>query len=321
MWRAFRRSKKDRCSGTRGALSGYVDGRLNPEEEARIEEHLNTCRGCREDLESLRATVALLRHLPEVMPSRSFALAPVKSLPWRTVLPGLRFATAAAVLLLAAAFAVDWSGAFEGGIVFNPRYDSDALGIWGAGTSEEGDSYWVVAGVENNIDVVSQTRVELVVPDGTDNVSVAVDSVAGDGVVYGAMKSVPGGVPQLVLTKDGNEVGTWGEVKAYSMVSASDVEPDRYATNDTETMGSILYAIMKEQDGAYLNMVPASSDNNLLYSFNLGEAKREVKPADNDDWLLALEYGLIALVAFLGSATAALWLRQRRARAAEANKG
>ncbi len=85
MWRAFRRSKKDRCSGTRGALSGYVDGHLNPEEEARIEEHLNTCRGCREDLESLRATVALLRSLPEVTPSRSFAVAPVKPLPGRRV--------------------------------------------------------------------------------------------------------------------------------------------------------------------------------------------------------------------------------------------
>ena len=319
MWRAFRRSKKDRCSGTRGALSGYVDGHLNPEEEARIEEHLNTCRGCREYLESLRATVALLRHLPEVMPSRSFALAPVKPLPGRRVMPALRFATAAAVLLLAAAFAVDWSGAFDGGMLPN---DKSGFSAMDHGANEGSSwSYWVVTGVKNGLSDNSQTPVDLVVPDGTDNVSVAVDSVAGDGVVYGAMKSVPGGVPQLVLTKDGNEVGTWGQVKAYSMVSASDVEPDRYATNDTETMGSILYAIMKEQDGAYLNMVPASSDNNLLYSFNLGEAKREVKPADNDDGLLALEYGLIALVAVLGSATAALWLRQRRARAAEANKG
>ncbi len=88
MWRAFRRFKKDECSRTRGMLSGYMDRRLNPEELARVEEHLRTCQGCREELESLRATVALLHRLPEVTPSRSFAVAPVAPVPGRRALRG-----------------------------------------------------------------------------------------------------------------------------------------------------------------------------------------------------------------------------------------
>jgi hypothetical protein len=323
MWQSFRRFKKDECSRTRAMLSGYIDRRLNPEELTQVEEHLRTCQGCREEQESLRATVVLLHRLPEVTPSRSFALAPVKQLPGRMVLPALRFATAGAVLLLVAAFAVDGTGAFEGGIVSNPRYDSDALGIWGAGvTSEEGDSYWVVAGEENNIDAKSLTRVELVVPDGSDNVETAVKSLTSNGVVRANTVAFPDEVAQIALMEGEEGSVHAGEVVEFAVVTASDNDRSPFATNSTEAK-SALDSIMEKQIGTYLNMVPAASDNNVLYSFNLGKAQKEVIAAKDTDWLRFLEYNLIGLVVVLGWATAALWLRQRRARVTEVsdNKG
>ena len=316
MWRAFQRSKKDRCSGTRGALSSYVDGRLNPDEEARMEEHLSTCRGCREDLESLRATVALLRNLPEVTPSRSFAVAPVKPLPGRRALPALRLATAGAVVLLVVAFAADWTGLFENGILSSQGLGTSTLSFGPSRTSEEDESYWVVAGVVNGL---SDDSVVLVVPDHTDNVQAAVDSLEDNGVVY-ATTSVTYAGPEIALTRVDEGTGSGENVKEFTILTASDTDQSPFATNSTEAH-SAFYTIMKEQTGPYLNMVPTASDNSVLYSFNLGAVRKEVIAAKEKDWQRPLQYGLIGLVVVLGGATAALWLRQRRTRAAEANKG
>ena len=332
MWRAFRRSKKDRCSGTRGALSSYVDGRLNPDEEARMEEHLSTCRGCREDLESLRATVALLRSLPEVTPSRSFAVAPVRAMPGRRALPALRFATAGAALLLVLAFTVDWSGAFEqkapSDVHYRPAaaYESDA-------------DYWLIQGVKNDIadsENVTESTVNLVVPDGSDNVSAAVDFLASRGLVYATIEADPQGVPQLVLTE--GEDGA--NVQEFAVVATNDKNTSPFApSGPAET--SALDDIVSKQAGEFLNVVPANSDNTVLYAFELENPipaemyKVKVRSDDSGamawgdtlgigdeaQWVRLLEYGLIGSVAVLATATFALWLRQRRARAAEANKG
>jgi hypothetical protein len=317
MWRAFRRSEKDRCSGTRDALSGYIDGRLDPEEAVRVEEHLNTCRGCREDLESLRATVALLRSLPEVTPSRSFAVAPVKPLPGRRVLPALRFATAGAVLLLASAFAVDWSGAFDGGMLPNDKSGSSAMN-YGA---DEGISwsYWVVSGVKNGLSDNSQTPVDLVVPDGSDNVVTAVKSLTSDGILLANVVAFRDEGTQLALTEGSRQAAAGEAVEEFEVVTASDTDQSPFATNSAEPE-SVLYSIISGQKGTYLNMVPAASDNTVLYSFDLFKAEKEVIAAREDDWLRPLEYGLIGLVAVLGAATAALWLRQRRARVTEVSE-
>lgn len=56
-------------------LSSYLDGRLRPREREKLEGHLTACSTCREELESLRATISLLRVLPSVAPSRSFAVS------------------------------------------------------------------------------------------------------------------------------------------------------------------------------------------------------------------------------------------------------
>ena len=319
MWQAFRKSKKNECLRTRDVFSGYMDRRLSPEEMARAEEHLNTCQGCREELESLRATVALLRRLPEVTPSRSFALAPVKPLPGRRVLPALRFAAAGAALLLVLAFAADWTGLFEDGMLSSQQFGASTLDFGDSRTSEEGESYWVVSGEKNTVDPQSETPVDvdLVVPDSTDNVYVAVKSLTANGVVYGAVESVPDGVPQVVLL--GVEEGSVhaGEVVEFAVVTASDTEYSPFATNNSKPH-STFYSIMEGQDESYLNML--SSDNNALYSFDLYEARKEVIGAKETDWLRPLEYGLIGLVAVLGAATAALWLRQRRARVTEVSE-
>ena len=312
MWQAFWRPKNE-CSRTSDGLSGYVDRGLSPEETARVEEHLSRCQGCREELESLRATVALLHRLPEVTPSRRFALAPVKPMLGRRVLPALGFAAAGTALLLVLAFAADWTGLFRGGIVSNPRFGADTLDFGGNEMIEEGDSFWVVAGVVNSLSDNAQGSMDLVVPNHTDNVYVAVDSLVDDGVIYGAMESDPDEVPQIALMRVDEGTGSGEDLEKLAVVTASSSEEHRFSTND----GATYYwsSIIEKQDASYLNML--SSDNSELYSFNLKAAKKEVIAAKETDWLRPLEYSLIGLVAVLGVAMAALWLRQRRARVIE----
>ncbi|MDA1347789.1 MAG: zf-HC2 domain-containing protein, partial [Chloroflexi bacterium] len=66
-----------------GLLSAYIDGQVNDSERARVEAHLDGCEACRSELTTLRATVDLLTSLPQIVPSRSFALTrepePVRS--------------------------------------------------------------------------------------------------------------------------------------------------------------------------------------------------------------------------------------------------
>ena len=305
MWRAFRRSEKDECSKTRDLLSGYTDRRLSPEDAARVEGHLGTCPGCREKLESLRATVALLHRLPEVMPSRSFAVAPVRPLPGRRALPALRFATAGVVLLLVLSFAVDQTNVVE-----KKEQTGSYLGM--ASESGGDGAYWVVQGELNtNVAPSLGASVELIVPDGSDNVDAAVASLSDDGIVYGTVEPGKDQVPQLVLMEGEGEAVARGELTQYTVVPVSSDMGSKFAPNDT-AVPSALDSIIKGQDGPHLNIM--NSDNSVLYSFDLSLSTLETKVARDNDWLRSLEYGLIGLVVVLGGATAALWLRQRRQR-------
>jgi anti-sigma factor RsiW len=313
MWRAFRRSEKDECSKTRELLSGYMDQRLNPEEVAHVEGHLRTCPGCREELDSLRATVALLHRLPEVTPSRSFAVAPVRPLPGRRALPALRFATAGVVLLLVLAFAVDQTNVVERKGHTGSYFSSAAI-------SEGDEAYWTVPGVRNTVDPPTGTPVNLVVPDQTDNVYTAVNSLVTAGVLYGSVVSSPDEVPQVVLEEDEEgAIVSATTAQAFLVVAQASDNADggttHFSINGEDSKG-----VVDGQNGALLNMVLAGSDNNVLYSFDLNGARREVKAARDNDWLRPLQYGLIGLVAVLGGATAALWLRQRRQRVVGVSK-
>jgi hypothetical protein len=56
-------------------LSAFLDRQTTQDERTRIETHLQTCAGCRAELESLRRTVALLHALPRVSVPRAFTLS------------------------------------------------------------------------------------------------------------------------------------------------------------------------------------------------------------------------------------------------------
>lgn len=58
-------------------LSAYADGEtLDPQERSRIEQHLETCEACRQELAELSAIQQLLADLPEPEVPRSFRLSP-----------------------------------------------------------------------------------------------------------------------------------------------------------------------------------------------------------------------------------------------------
>ena len=88
----------------RALLSSYVDGQLTTAEDRRVREHLSQCDACRREVESLTASVQLLRQLPELQVSRSFMLEAAPT-PIRVTGPSawpMGLATAAAAFLLAA---------------------------------------------------------------------------------------------------------------------------------------------------------------------------------------------------------------------------
>ena len=102
-------------------LSDYIDGELEPGARAALEEHLAGCPSCTEELESLRATVLMLRRMPEVEAPRSFRLAPASAPihapdPERPViLWAMRVSTALAVVAFTVMVAGNVSGLWDGG--------------------------------------------------------------------------------------------------------------------------------------------------------------------------------------------------------------
>lgn len=67
-------------------MSEYLDDRLQGGALARVDQQLASCRVCREELESLRATVTMLQDLPVDAPQRSFTMAapPAEPVPARS---------------------------------------------------------------------------------------------------------------------------------------------------------------------------------------------------------------------------------------------
>ena len=117
-------------------LSDYLDGELPEAERIALEAHLQGCDSCTEELESLRATVQMLRRMPEVEAPRSFRLAPAAVTaptppPERPVLLWtMRVSTALAVVAFTVMVAGNVTGLFEGG-----------SGDGGRATSEDSMAY------------------------------------------------------------------------------------------------------------------------------------------------------------------------------------
>ncbi len=101
-------------------LSEYLDGRLSAQETRSIELHLEACSACREELDSLRDTVHLLRRVPEVAPRSVFTLsgAPAAGRPASQTsrVPTWAYGMAASVviLLFAAVLSTDLGGLLAG---------------------------------------------------------------------------------------------------------------------------------------------------------------------------------------------------------------
>lgn len=70
------RLKVDEHRWVQDRLSLYLDGRLDPQERARVEAHLRACATCARSWETLRWTVQALRALPPVRAPRPFTLRP-----------------------------------------------------------------------------------------------------------------------------------------------------------------------------------------------------------------------------------------------------
>ena len=99
-------------------LAEYLDGRLAGAAMARVDQRLTSCATCREELDSLRTTVSLLKQLPQVVPTRSFTMAtppPQPALPQPSPLfrmPQWAYAGAAsaAAVVLAVLISADATG-------------------------------------------------------------------------------------------------------------------------------------------------------------------------------------------------------------------
>lgn len=110
--------RKRACQRIRGELSEYLDGQLAPEELKAIEHHIESCPECRQELDSLNATVHLLHRVAVRPVPRSFVIAEVQPRPAPVLRPGwLRLGTAAAVVVLACLLISDAAGGLGPGLV------------------------------------------------------------------------------------------------------------------------------------------------------------------------------------------------------------
>jgi Putative zinc-finger len=62
------------CSEAERHLPGYLDGAVQPRHRARVREHLSTCEGCRQQLETYRQMATHLAHVEPVSPPPDLAL-------------------------------------------------------------------------------------------------------------------------------------------------------------------------------------------------------------------------------------------------------
>jgi len=127
------------CHRAKHLLSAYVDGEVSTSERQALERHLDRCSSCRQELDSLRATVALLHRVPQATPHRSFAVAEPRPAPARRPFPVLRTATASMALLLVLFFAADATNLFQTTPACSP--EAGASSELGTGQEEGGGSY------------------------------------------------------------------------------------------------------------------------------------------------------------------------------------
>jgi hypothetical protein len=143
----------DRHRRLRVQLSAYIDGALDAAGVERLEAHLAACERCGAEIEELRATVAVLKGLPQAELPRSFVLSAEHAAAGRPPRPaaplafGMRIAAAGVAVALAAVLMVDL-GDFGGGgapqeaaapgITAGRQADEAEVGVQGDAPADDG---------------------------------------------------------------------------------------------------------------------------------------------------------------------------------------
>ncbi|MDQ0287171.1 hypothetical protein J2Z49_002290 [Desulfofundulus luciae] len=107
-----------RCQQIQELLSAYLDGEVEPSQQAKIKAHLEDCATCRYQWEDLVASVTLLRGLPGVSPPESFREQLLHKLEGRRIYAPRRrfrlgwpkFIAAAAILVVVFSLTSVWAG-------------------------------------------------------------------------------------------------------------------------------------------------------------------------------------------------------------------
>jgi anti-sigma factor RsiW len=113
----FKKFQKKECDKMREMLSPYIDGELAPDGLLIVESHIKSCKACREEYDSLRKTVGLLRHMPDVESKRSFTIGETERRTMNGKLKALYTATALVAVLLALVFIGDVRHYFDASLL------------------------------------------------------------------------------------------------------------------------------------------------------------------------------------------------------------
>jgi len=120
MW--FKSLRKKECDRVRELLSPYIDDELHSEERLKVQAHLESCQSCREELESIRETVSLIRGMPVIEPRRSFTISETTKKIWDSTLRALSTATALVAVFLLVIFIGDIRHYFDAAPLPSPPW-------------------------------------------------------------------------------------------------------------------------------------------------------------------------------------------------------
>jgi len=118
----FKGSPKKECNGVRELLSPYIDDELDSDERLKVEAHLESCRSCREELDSIKKTVSLVRRMPIIEPERSFTISETTKKIWDSKLKALCAATAVITVFLLVIFIGDIRHYFDASPLPSPPW-------------------------------------------------------------------------------------------------------------------------------------------------------------------------------------------------------
>jgi len=319
------RFRKDKCNRTRGLLSAYIDQQLGLQEQEGVEKHLEACQGCRQELDSLRATVRLLHRVPQVSPARSFAVTEPKPLPGWSPFPVLRTATAVVAAFLVLVFALDAVNVFETG----PTSVEEGRTYSGERAPEEKGPGSEASTTETGPEVVFT-------PEGDDwviEIKGEMESVVS--VMAGEMAQEDETAPDEKLGMDelhdllsSQKLATYGAesdeenvVVPYGRLNMEEldrvVESENGAAHEAESDGENIVVPYGRLDMEELSRLVESQREAAQEDVTDGDEETAAATGEGTlgeeeaGWVRPLEYGLLGVVVVLGGATVAGWRKKK----------